>query len=196
MRTIFIIPKMFTEREVQEWVSEVPRDFNQKSKEFWEYVEDRLRSQRHINILYYDSLVLDEREKAVEFVKKSHEQCYNIVQRYNDAGAQLRSTEDSVLVQETASWASMLRTNENDIAAQEMLVKNMVDRDRYVAQKISESLKDGETGILFLSPGRRIGEYLASDIRAIKIQPFDPTDYLNSWIVTLSLRSKVSATTL
>ena len=68
----------------------------------------------------------------------------------------------------------------------------MMDREKYVANAINESLKDGETGVLFLKSGRRTGDYLPSSIRVIKIQPFDPNDYLNSWVVTMKLRSKAN----
>jgi hypothetical protein len=195
MRTIFIIPKMFTEEELRRVASELPDDFAQKQKEFWEYVRDRLNTQRNVRKLYYDSLVISEREKALELIRQNHAECYNLVEQFVQAGATLEATEDPILIQEALSWASMLHEGKTDFATQEMLVKNMIDRDKYIARRISESLKQEESGILFLAPARRIDEYLPSDMRVIKIQPFDPADYLNSWIVSLSLKSKATPTT-
>jgi hypothetical protein len=195
MGTIFIIPKMFTEEELRRVASELPDDFAQKQKEFWEYVRDRLNTQRNVRKLYYDSLVTSEREKALELIKQNHAECYNLVEQFVQAGATLEATEDPILIQEALSWASMLQEGKTDFATQEMLVKNMIDRDKYIARRISESLKHEESGILFLAPARRIDEYLPSDMRVIKIQPFDPADYLNSWIVSLSLKSKATPTT-
>jgi hypothetical protein len=190
MRTLFIVPKMFTSNELSAVNSTVPEDFPQKSKEFWDYIDEKLRN-RSIQKLYYDSLTIDEPGKALEFVKKSNEDCYNLVRRFNEAGAKIEITEDPLLVQEAAAWISMLQNDKTDLATQEMLAKNMIDRDKYIGGRISESLRDGETGILFLAPGRQISEYVSSDIRVVKVQPFDPSDYLNSWLVTLSLRSQV-----
>jgi len=126
-------------------------------------------------------------------VKRNCAKCYDLVSRYIHEGAELEVTEDPMLVEEGSSWASMLQNDEKtDLATADMLTKNLIDRDKFMAKRILESLRDGETGILFLSPGRWIGKDLPQDIRAIKIQPFDPADYLNSWVTTVSIKSKTN----
>jgi hypothetical protein len=183
---------MFTLEELSRIGPTLPEDYPEKSKEFWDYVDEKLRTQRAVHKLYYDSLTkIESVEKALEFIKQNNEHCYDIVERLVGLGAKLEATEDPLLVEETASWISMLK-DETDLATEEMLAKNMIDRDKYVAKKITESLGDGETGILFLAPGRQVSGNLgsASDLRAIKIQPFDPADYLNSWLVSKSLKAE------
>jgi hypothetical protein len=182
---------MFTSEELSKIGPALPEDYFEKSKEFWDYVEEKLRTQRAVQKLYYDSLTkIEPIEKALEFIRRNNEHCYNIVERLIGLGAKLETTEDPLLVEETASWISMLKDNgETDLATEEMLAKNMADRDKYIAKKINESLGDGETGVLFLAPGRQVSSNLdASVIRTIKIQPFDPADYLNSWLVSMSLK--------
>lgn len=198
MKTLFIIPKMFTSEELSKMGSALPEDYTQKSKEFWEYVDEKLLTQRAVQKLYYDSLTkIESIEKALEFIKRNNEHCYDIVERLIGSGAKLEATEDPLLVEETASWISMLKEDgETDLATEEMLAKNMIDRDKYIAKKIYESLSDGETGILFLAPGREVSSNLVvSDIRAIKVQPFDPADYLNSWLVSMSLKAESKTNT-
>lgn len=188
MKTVFIVPKMFTGVELASVDASLPDDFQDKSKEFWDYVDEKLRTQLYVQKLYYDSLTKEDSEESLEFIKKNNEQCYNLVQKFRDGGAKLQATEDPLLLAETVSWVSMLKDNEEtDLATEEMLAKNMMDRDKYIADKISESLKENETGILFLAPGRQVVNLLPSDIRVIKIQPFDPTDYVNSWLTTTAL---------
>jgi hypothetical protein len=199
MRTLFVIPKMFTLDEMKGISSTVPDDCDQKSKEFWDYVDDRLRSLRSVQRLYYDSLTKkaedeEQQKEALEFIKKNHKHCYDLVRKFVEAGAKLEPTEDPLLVQEALAWISMINDDKNlDLGTQEMLAKNMIDRDKYIAERISESLKDREIGILFLAPGRQTVERIPPGIRVIKIQPFDPSDYLNSWLVTLSLKKKAEA---
>ncbi|HZW55572.1 MAG TPA: hypothetical protein VFF30_04720 [Nitrososphaerales archaeon] len=41
MRTIFIIPRMFTEDELFKINPALPEDFEQRSKEFSDYVEEK-----------------------------------------------------------------------------------------------------------------------------------------------------------
>jgi hypothetical protein len=188
MKIVFIVPKMFTSTELASVEAKLPDDFEEKSKQFWEYVHEKLRTQRSVQKLYYDSLTKEDSEEALEFIKKNNEQCYNLVQEFRDAGAKLQATEDLLLLEETASWISMLNDNaQTDLATEEMLAKNMMDRDKYIAEKVTQSLKENETGILFLAPGRQIANFLPPDIRVIKIQPFDPSDYVNSWLTTVAL---------
>ncbi len=197
LKTLFIIPKMFTPEELNRIGSTLPEDYPEKSKEFWGYIDEKLRTQRAVQKLYYDSLTKFESvEKALEFIKRNNEHCYDIVERLIGLGAKLETTEDPLLVEETASWISMLKDNdgETDLATEEMLAKNMMDRDKYIAKKIYESLGDGETGILFLAPGRQISnDIIPPDVRVIKIQPFDPADYLNSLLVSMSLKHESQA---
>ena len=184
---------MFTSEELSKIGSALPEDYPEKSKEFWDYVDEKLRTQRAVQKLYYDSITnIESDEKALEFIKLNNGHCYDIVERLVGLGAKLEATEDPLLVEETASWISMLNDDgETDLATEEMLAKNMIDRDKYVAKKIYESLGDGETGILFLAPGRQVSSNLvAPDIRVIKILPFDPADYLNSWLVSMSLKAE------
>lgn len=181
---------MFTEAELLKINPNLPEDFNAKSKEFWNYVREKLRTQRNVQRLYLDSFTQNEKEKALEFVKKNYSESLDLILPYTESGAELEVTEDPILVQEAASWASMLQQDDETLlATEDMLSKNLIDRDKFVAKRISESLKEGETGLLFVSAGRRTKDHIPSDIRAIKIQPFDPSDYLNSWIATISIRS-------
>jgi hypothetical protein len=181
---------MFTENELSKINSVLPEDFEQRSKEFWDYVEEKIRTQKKVERLYFDSLTTNDMEKALDFMKKSCSKCYELVSKYIQGGAVIEVTEDPILVEEASSWASMLQNDEKTVlATEDMLAKNIIDRDKFMAKRISESLRDGETGILFLSPGRRTSEYLPQEIRAIKIQPFDPADYLNSWVTKISIKS-------
>jgi hypothetical protein len=182
---------MFTEEELSKIHPVPPEDFEQRSKEFWDYVEEKLRTQKKVERLYFDSLTTNEREKALEFVNKNCAKCYDLASKYVQGGAMIETTEDLILVHEASSWASMLQNDETTLlATEDLLSKNMIDRDKFVAKRVSETLREGETGILFLSPGRRANEYLSQDIRVIKIQPFDPADYLNSWVTTMEIKSK------
>lgn len=186
MRTLFVVPLMFMRDDLSKITPELPEDYDSKSGEFWNYVAEKLRTQTKVQRIFFDSLITA--SAAANFVKKESSRAYDIIQEFS--GAELMITEDKDLVAESSSWAKMLESGDVSSATQDLLADTMTDRDRFVAKTVSDSLKDGETGILFLSPGRRAGDYLLSDIRTIRVQPFDPMDYLNSWLVTLRLREK------
>lgn len=181
---------MFTRDDLSRINSKLPDDYETKSEEFWNYVSDKLKAPVTIQKIYFDSVTKTKLETAPEFIKKSNEKAYAIIERFMNEGAKLQITEDSILLEESASWARMLSQDSASSATEELFTQSIVDREKFVAKSISESLNEGEMAILFLSPGRRTGDYLPSDIRVIKIQPFDPTDYLNSWIVSLQVKEK------
>ena len=178
---------MFTKDDLSRINSNLPSDYEAKSEEFWNYVEYKLKPPISIQKLYFDSVTKDNLQRAPEFIKKTNERASIILEKFRASGAELQVTEDSILLQETASWARMLNDNSSE-ATQELLAQSIADREKFVVKSIVESLSEGEMALLFLTPGRRTNDYLPSEIRTIKIQPFDPSDYLNSWIVSLQLK--------
>jgi hypothetical protein len=187
MKTVFIVPLMFTRDDLSKINTKLPEDYEAKSEEFWNYVEDKLKTPVSIQKLYFDSVTKTNLQQATEFIKKTNERASSILEKFRASGAEDQVTEDLILMQETASWARMLNDDSSE-ATQELLTQSIADREKFVAKSIVESLNEGEMALLFLTPGRRTSDYLSSEIRVIKIQPFDPSDYLNSWIVSLQLK--------
>lgn len=178
---------MFTKEDLCKINSGLPDDYEAKSEEFWSYVKEKLKGPVTIQKLYFDSVTKAKLQEAPEFIKKSNENAYSIFQKFKEAGAELQGIEDPILMAESASWARMLSDDPSE-ATQELFAQSVADREKFVAKSIVESLNEGEMGILFLSPGRRTSDFLPSEIRVIRIQPFDPGDYLNSWMASLRLK--------
>jgi hypothetical protein len=69
-------------------------------------------------------LKFDSPEEALEFIKKSNENCFEIALRLIELDAKLEPTEDPLLIEETSSWISMMRNDDKtDLATEEMLAK-------------------------------------------------------------------------
>ena len=197
MRILFAIPKMYSREELTRINPNIPEDYEKKSQEFWDYVTERLKSPRVVNRIYYDSLTKggEQMEEAIRFIREDNTKCSTLVEQLVSGGAVLHVSEDQLLIEETAAWFKMLEdmnkeTAEPDQTILELLSQSMSDRNKFLAKVIEETLKENETGALFLSSGRDIGKYVSSEIKVIKLQPFEPSDYLNSWLVSLNLRSK------
>ena len=190
MRTVFIVPLILTKDDLTKISPNLPDDYEAKSREFWDYVDEKLKTQTNIHKIYFDSLTMERFQNAHEFARKANEQAYNLAMKFKEDGAELQVTEDRVLLEETSSWARMLNDVNATTTTQELFAQSVADREKFVVKQVGESLAEGETAILFLSPGRRTGEFFPSDIRVIRIQPFDPADYLNSWLVTQQLKAK------
>ena len=87
---------------------------------------------------------------------------------------------------ETESWIAMMRSSPNETLL-ELYGQTLAERNRYVVNRIYQSLRKEETGVLLMDSRRRLE--LPQDIRVIRVCPFDPADCLTSTIVKAKLKS-------
>ncbi len=186
-RTLIVIPKMFSEKELEDMGFEVPSDFNDKSREFWEYVEERLKVlSARVARVYVESACRGGVDDLDE-IRAGNDELHRIVSSLVDHGAEMMMTEDRLLVLETESWLELVRRGMTG-AESEMLMNSLRDRESFLSERIGETLGDGETGVLFISALQTPD--FPSDIRIIKMMPFDPKNYLQTWLVAKRLQEK------
>jgi hypothetical protein len=185
-RMLLLVPRMYTEKEFKNLVPVLPEDFGPRTLEFWNYVEDKLQAFiGKIQRVYRDD-VCQGGEEALACLSSIHRENFLIVKKLVDNGAVLEATEDSMLVAESKSWIEAARHNPLDTMSLEMYQETIRERNDYVSRRIDETLRNEETGILFMKPGRTID--LNARVKTIKVCRFDPADYLKSWQVQLELR--------
>jgi hypothetical protein len=181
------IPRMYSEEEFVRLSSGVPEDYDERSEEFWSYVEEKLKPlSRQVRRIYLESLDKggDEGMKAVKAILDGRS--LQIVEMLVENGAGLHATEDPVLVLETLSWLEMMENNPDLSVIGEMCQESLKERDNHIAKVIGQTLRDGEIGVIFIEPTHRIS--FPEDIKIIKMCRFDPSDYLNIWLQKLKLR--------
>ena len=187
VRTLFIIPKMYSQKQIKLIAKDLPPDFNENHKEFWNYVKERTSMLiGRINRIYFDSLT-ESGDEGLKIVIQDDDDAGEIVKLLMKSGAILHCTEDKLLVGETESWLSMIETMNNETTV-DMLQKNMKERNEYVYNLIDSTLKEGEMAILFISPERKID--LSEDIKVVRICRFEPSDYLKSYLVQIDIRER------
>ena len=186
-RTLILIPKMFSEKELKKRGVVVPNDLEDKSGEFWSYVEERLRVlSTRIKRVYVESACGGEVDELAN-IKGTDEKLHRIIGWLVDQGAEIMATEDKLLILETESWSSLAHEHPGG-AEDEMLEESLRDRCTFVSKRISETLKEGETGVLFVDILRELS--FDSGIRVIRMMPFDPRDYLKAWLISSRLQWK------
>ncbi len=123
--------------------------------------------------IYQDGMVADGEigKKIVEEGVKSASQNYELVSRLIKDGAVLVKTEDFNLVKEERDRLIAIinaRSPLQKLAAlvKYKLIKNRLlkKRDKFIAQRINETLKDGERGVLFIGAFHNVKKWLAKDI--------------------------------
>jgi len=185
-RTLLVVPRMYTKDEFKEETSYVPDDYDDKCEEFWSYVAEKLSVFKgRIKKIFRESLSINTKE-ALLTLSGDEQPSRSLLLGVLEDGAELESTEDPILMAETESWIQMMRGTSNEMLS-ELYGQSLVERNRYVANRIGESLREGEVGLLLIDSRRRIEP--PQDIRVIRVCPFDPADYLASTIVKAKLKS-------
>lgn len=142
-------------------------------RRFWQCVGTYLRSADPGQLkVYQDGLAAqgETGRRIVEEAAKRGSRNYQLVLDLLQGGAELRQTEDPVL---------LLREHKNAMAALEprsavepqrpakqRLQRDhlLAERDRFIATAINATLKEGEVGLLFVGADHNVAGLLASDI--------------------------------
>jgi hypothetical protein len=177
---------MYTEAEFNSLVASLPNDFEQKTGEFWAYVNTRLAMfSGKISKIYRDH-IFKAGEEALSQLRSVDSENYEAAKSLVENGASFIATEDPVLVGESESWAEMVKSQQSNTVVPELLQQSLEERTKYILNRIVETLEDSGTGVLFVEPDLQVE--FDKDIKIIRICPFDPSDYLRSWQVQRKLR--------
>lgn len=150
-----------------------------KIEKFWEEVDgeiDRLGLDTEKLRIYQDGLPAagELGERIVRETAQKGSKNYMIINRLMDRGAKLEATEDPKLLMKEYSYIKALlgaKTEKDraDAAASYDQAKDrlMEDRDAFIAGSISSTLKDGETGLLFIGASHNVVPKVAKDIEVL-----------------------------
>lgn len=145
-------------------------------EEIWGGIRGRLLSMpldyRKLRI-YQDGLPVCGREVEIarEVARKGSKN-YALVLELVERGATLEGTEDPALLVEEYHYITGLAQAKSQAereAAEARYTKEsariLKERDRFISRRIDETLKEGETGILFLGMLHRVDQLLPKDIQ-------------------------------
>jgi hypothetical protein len=140
---------------------------------FWQSVADYLLSLDCTSLkIYQDGLAVDGElgtrviAEAARRGSKNHQVVLDLIKK----GAEITKTEDtSLLIQEYESISMLARgeiseTISSHSRSREHRDRLTKERDRFIAKTVNETLRDGETAVLFLGAYHSVLSHLASDI--------------------------------
>lgn len=115
--------------------------------------------------IYHDSLVADGplALRMVEDMASRGSYGYRIVLDLVRRGAELVATEDLEMI--LAEYRLLQSPN----PAPEQLSALLDRRDQFVAERISATLKPGETGVLFMGAAHKVHRFLPRDIQIVPV---------------------------
>jgi hypothetical protein len=147
-------------------------EHNKIIEDFWQGIRNKVFD---LNLdypntrLYQDGLPVCGKEMAIiEELVKMGSRNHQILMELIQLGAKLEGTEDPKLLLEEYAY---LKNASADLDKPEVkrryqrLAKSILQkRDSYIAQRIDKTLREGETGLLFIGIAHRVNEKLSEDI--------------------------------
>ena len=167
--------------------AEAWRAHQRQTQEFWgklgakvmERVSEELAGRSWTRLRIYQDGMPAAGETARRIVEELAEKGslnYQLVQELMAKGAQLERTEQADLLrQEYRLLRGILAASEpaeRDRARQQYARASeglLARRDRFIAQQIAGTLREGEVGLLFIGALHRVADYLSKDIEVIPV---------------------------
>ena len=141
---------------------------------FWDSIANYFGRLSASNLkIYQDGLMIDGAlgKKIIEEGVKKGSKNHEIVLKLMEKGAEIRKTEDLSLLKE--EYNSIIKLSQTKSPIEKTLVyigyklrKNplMEKRDKFMAERINETLKDGEVGVLFIGVYHNVLPRISRDI--------------------------------
>jgi len=141
---------------------------------FWDFIANYFDRLSASNLkIYQDGLMIDGAlgKKIIEEGVKKGSKNHEIVLKLMEKGAEIRKTEDLSLLKE--EYNSIIKLSQTKSPIEKTLVyigyklrKNplMEKRDKFMAERINETLKDGEVGVLFIGVYHNVLPRISRDI--------------------------------
>jgi len=168
---------------------------------FWESIADYFATVNASALkIYQDGLPAEGAlgRKIIEEGAKRGSRNHQIILSLISRGAEIRKTEDLSFLKEEYEYISGLTRRgsaaEKTIAyARYKLRKSQLttERDKFVAKTIAETLKEGETGVLFMGSYHNILRYLPKDIVVKQVKEREKVNTYFSVLTSQEHREKL-----
>ncbi len=172
-RKLYLVPLLIS---VDKKEKSMPKDYLTKTETYWREVKNRIGDLQaklgEINRVYHELIDVDGK-KGFEAIKSLNKKSYQISRTLSQKGAVLEAVEDGDLVRESMDWARCLAIYPQSERAlrkiSQFYVEVMQKRDVYITKRIDDTLKDNESGILFIRENNNLK--FPSGIGIIRVQP-------------------------
>ena len=178
-RKLFLIPNF-------PFGASLPEEGEKILKQYWEEVESHIENLENTlgkaTHLYHEML-FENTEQGLKFIELSNPIGFKCIKKLSDSEAKLEITEDQNIVQENSDWQrciSMGLSSEKVLnLAKENFQETTDSRWKFIGEKINNTLKENETGLLFIREDHKI--QFEQDIQVFFVAP-PGLDKLKKWI--------------
>jgi hypothetical protein len=177
-KKLYLVPLVYSGEEA-------PDEYKEKCSRYWQQVAEQLANLTskigRVNRVYHES-IFQSGEDGMKAMERLSPGSYQIAKTQCDNGAIFETIEERELFQEVMDWQRclMLGFISDKVASKvsEFYVEAARKRNEFIAKKISETLKDDETGLLFIREEHSM--QFPSDIEVFSIFP-PALDEIHRW---------------
>jgi hypothetical protein len=178
-RKLFFVPLIYSGKESS-------AEFTDKLDNYWRQVEEQLSDLElklgQVSRIYHE-LIPSGGEEGLKALKDLNEKSHQAVQTRVDKGSQLEASEDAELLTEVMDWSRCLAIGLQNQKVLNTVYQSYVEagkkRDEFVARRIDETLKENETGILFMREGHQV--QFPSGVEVFYVAP-PSLDEIKRWV--------------
>jgi len=177
-KKLYLVPLVYSGEEA-------PDEYKEKCSRYWQQVAEHLTNLAskigRVNQVYHES-IFQPGEDGMKTLKTLNPSSYQIAKTQCDNGAIFETVEEEELFEEVMDWQRclMLGFMSDKVASKvsEFYVEAAKKRNEFIANKISETLKDDEAGLLFVREEHSV--QFPSDIEVFSIFP-PALDEIHRW---------------
>jgi hypothetical protein len=178
-KKLYLVPLVYSGEKA-------PDEYKEKCSRYWQQVAEQLTNLAskigRVNRVYHES-IFRSGEGGMNALERLDPHGYQIARTQCGSGAVFEAVEDEELFEEVMDWQRCLLLGfvSNKVAAKvsEFYVEAAKKRNEFIANKISETLKDNEAGLLFIREEHSV--QFPNDVEVFSIFP-PALDEVHRWL--------------
>ena len=178
-RKLFLVPIFL-------FPPDLPDNAAQLLERYWSEVRDHIqnleRSLGSVRHVFHETIYADG-EEGMRMVEAMNPLGCSFIQAMCSAGACLEATEDRAVVEEHSDWQRCLSIGLMSEKVMNLAMSGIQETTRqrfeHIGQRISDTVKEDEAGVLFISEGHSV--QFPSDIQVFFVAP-PALDAVKRWI--------------
>lgn len=163
-----------------------PEEYKDKCRRYWQQVEEQLNNLStkigRIKHVYHET-IFQSGQEGIKAAERMNPGSYEIVRRQCENGASFEAVEAKELFEEVLDWQRCLMLGLISPAVankvSEFYAQAARKRNEFIARRISETLGEGEAGLLFISEGH--GVQFPQDVEVFNVFP-PALDEIRRWL--------------
>jgi len=178
-RKLYFVPLLYSGEES-------PSEYLEKFDKYWNQVENHMNNLElklgRIDRIYHELIPVGG-DDGCKAIMELNNKCYQIIKNRLEKGAQLEPIEESELLTEFMDWTRCLVVGLQNQKVFTKIYESYTEvsqkRNEHIARQIDETLKEDETGVLFMREEHQV--QFPPDVQVFYVAP-PALDEVKRWL--------------